>query len=98
MLQNDKPHSFRWLLFSYSVPSKPVRNRMRVWRRLSRAGAVQLKGSLYILPYNEEHYEFLQWLTSGVTSMGGEGVFVRVEGVETMKDKEIIKLFDRHRS
>jgi hypothetical protein len=47
-----------WLLFFYSVPSKPVSSRMKIWRRLAKAGAVQLKGAVYILPHSEEHYEF----------------------------------------
>ena len=44
-----------WFLFFYSVPSNPVNNRMKVWRKLIKAWAVQLKGSIYILPDTEEH-------------------------------------------
>ncbi len=87
----------KWLLFLYSVPSKPVSNRMKIWRRLTQAGAVPFKGAAYILPYNEEHYELCQWLVSEVISMGGEAAFLRLEKIETMKDNEIIELFNRHR-
>ncbi|MBI4709793.1 MAG: chromate resistance protein [Nitrospirae bacterium] len=73
-----------WLLFFYSVPSKPVNLRMKVWRRLAKAGAAPLKGSVYILPYNEEHLEFCQWLVSEINSMNGEGAFVRTDRVETI--------------
>lgn len=86
-----------WLLFFYSVPSKPVSNRMRLWRRLSKAGAVQLKGSVYILPDNDENYEFCQWQVSEVTSMGGEGTFVKTHNVETMKNDNITDLFNHQR-
>lgn len=86
-----------WLIFFYSVPSKPVSNRMRIWRRLSKIGAIQLKGAIYILPYNEETYESCQWLSSEVSSMRGEGSFVRVEKIETIKDNEIIELFNQQR-
>jgi hypothetical protein len=87
-----------WILFFYSVPSKPVSNRMKVWRKLTKAGAVQLKGSVYILPYNDEHYEFLQWLASEIGGMKGEAGFVRTEKIDTMKDPEIITLFDQQRA
>ena len=86
-----------WLLFFYSVPSKPVSSRMKVWRRLAKAGAVQLKGAVYILPYSDEHYEFLQWLLSEVSSMKGGGSFVKVNQLETMEDSELIQLFNRQR-
>ena len=87
-----------WILFFYSVPSKPVSNRMKVWRKLTRAGAVQLKGSVYILPYTDDHYEFLQWLSSEIGEMRGEAGFVKIEKIDTMKDPEIIGLFDKQRA
>jgi len=31
---------------------------MKVWRKLNKAGAVQMKGAVYILPFTDEHYEF----------------------------------------
>ncbi len=90
------PHE-KWLLIFYSVPSHPVSNRMKIWRKLARSGAVQLKGAVYILPHNEEHYELCEWLVSEVTSMGGDGTFVRVPVVETMRESEIIALFNGQR-
>ena len=87
-----------WLLFFYTVPSKPVSNRMKVWRKLMKTGAVQLKGAVYILPFNDEHYEILQWLVSEISEMKGEGAFTRIEHIDTMKDSEIIALFDRQRT
>lgn len=86
-----------WLLFFYSVPSKPVSNRMKVWRKLAKVGAAALKGSVYILPFNDEHYEFLQWLVSEIAAMKGEGAFARIEHIDTMEDSEIIVLFDQQR-
>jgi hypothetical protein len=86
-----------WLLFFYSLPSKPVGNRMKIWRKLSRIGAVPFKGSGHILPDNEENHEYFQWLVSEVISRGGEGAFVRVERIESMKEKELIALFDQNR-
>ncbi len=86
-----------WLLFFYSVPSKPVSNRMKIWRKLSKAGAVQIKGAVYILPMSEEHYEFFQWLVAEVSQMGGEAAFTRVEAIDSMKDQEIVDIFIAHK-
>jgi hypothetical protein len=71
---------------------------MKVWRKLMKAGAVQLKGSVYILPFSDEHYELLQWLVSEITAMKGEGAFTRIEKIDTMKDSEITALFDQNRA
>jgi hypothetical protein len=86
-----------WLIFFYSVPSKPVNARMKIWRKLARAGALQFKGAVYVLPSNEENLELCQWLVSEVASMKGEGAFVSVDKIETMNDKEIIELFNYQR-
>ncbi len=89
--------SQRWLLFFYSIPSKPVASRMKIWRKLTRVGALPFKGAVYILPENEENLEYFQWLVSEVVSMGGEGAFVKVEKVETANNEEIIHLFNEQR-
>jgi hypothetical protein len=88
---------YTWLLIFYSVPSKPVSKRMKIWRKLAKAGAVQLKGSVYILPESEDHYEFFEWLISEVTSMGGDGAFAKVAQIETLKQSEIVALFNHQR-
>ncbi len=92
-----KPAGIGWLLFFYSVPSKPVSSRMKIWRRLIKAGSLPFKGAAYILPYSEEHYEFCQWLVSEVDAVGGEAAFIGAEKIETMKDREIIDLFIKHK-
>ena len=97
MAKNKTHNDLSWLLFFYSLPSKPVRNRMTVWRKLLKAGALSFKGSVYILPYTEEHHEFLTWLVSEVVSLKGEGSFVRVEKIETIDNQQIISLFNQQR-
>lgn len=92
------PKSTGWILFFYTVPSRPVSNRMKVWRKLTKAGAVQLKGSVYLLPYNDDHYEFLQWLSSEIGEMKGEAGFVKTEKIDSMKDPELIALFNTQRA
>lgn len=88
---------YNWLLFFYSISAKPVRARIKIWRRLSAAGALQLKDAVYILPYNCAHYEFFQWLSKEIVSLGGEALFVKAEKIEMLDDGGIIKLFNQHR-
>jgi hypothetical protein len=93
--RKDDSRDQGWLLFFYSVPSKPVSNRMKIWRKLSKTGTLQLKGAVYILPMNEEHYEFFQWLVAEVSSLGGEAAFTRVDAIDSIKDEEIKALFNQ---
>lgn len=88
-----KTNTQEWLLIFYSVPSHPVNARMKVWRKLAKAGAVQLKGAVYLLPASEEHEEFLQWLISEVKSLGGDGAYVRTAEIKTMAEADLRNLF-----
>ena len=92
-----KTPSQEWLLIFYSVPAHPVSGRMKIWRKLSKAGAVQLKGAVYILPANDEHEELFQWIIGEVKSLGGEGAFVRTSRIETIPDPEVRALFSGQR-
>ncbi len=84
-----------WLLIFYSVPSQPVSNRMKIWRKLAKVGAVQLKGAVYILPFSEEHEELFQWFINEVKAMGGDGAFVKTSEIKNINDADIQTLFTR---
>jgi len=86
-----------WLLIFYSVPSHPVSGRMKIWRKLAKTGAVQLKGAVYILPASDEHEELFQWIIGEVKSLGGDGAFVRTPAVETIPDPDVRSLFNVQR-
>lgn len=96
-LPQNRHNGQGWLLFFYSVPSRPVSSRMKVWRKLAKSGAIQLKGAVYILPFSEDHYEVFQWLVTEVSAMGGEAAFTRIKAIDSMKDQEIMDLFNSHK-
>lgn len=85
---NDK-----WILFSYSVPATNAKARMRIWRRISASGAVQLKTGLQVLPNREDLLEHVTWLIGQVQSMGGEALAIQCTRIEGMPDAQIEKLF-----
>lgn len=95
--QETSATNYHWILFFYSVPSKPVSNRMSVWRKLMKVGAVPLKGAVYILPYTAEHGELLHWLVAEIKQMNGDAALVSIEKVDTIKDSELIDLFNQAR-
>ena len=51
-----------WWMLVHQLPPDPPGLRMRVWRRLQQLGALQIKGSVYVLPGTDEAQEDLQWL------------------------------------
>jgi hypothetical protein len=83
----------KWILFSYSVPSSNAKARMRIWRRISATGAVQLKTGLQILPNRDDLLENMTWLIGEVNDLGGEALAIQCAQIEGMEDDQIEKLF-----
>src|SRR5438128_8027626 len=63
----------RWLLLFHQIPPKPDYFRVKVWRRLQRIGAVPVKNSVWVLPYNDQAVEDFRWLLQEIVDGGGEG-------------------------
>ncbi|TKB23723.1 chromate resistance protein [Desulfopila sp. IMCC35006] len=82
-----------WIIFSYTVPASDARARMRIWRRVTAIGAVQLKTGLQILPYRDDLQEQVSWLIREVNNLGGEAVAVQCEKVEAVTNQQIEQLF-----
>src|SRR2546425_12636301 len=79
----------RWLILLVSLPPTPTRYRVGVWRKLKRMGAINLRGSAWILPENPETTELFHWLVQEVQSFGGGGALLPGDGVQTNSGEEV---------
>jgi hypothetical protein len=52
--------SASWLFFLFNLPGTRASDRVKVWRRLKKFGALQLKTSAYVLPDDPVHHERFQ--------------------------------------
>jgi hypothetical protein len=86
-----------WLLLIHQLPPTPTNLRVRTWRKLQKLGAVPIKGSVYVLPFNDKTYEDFQWLKQEIESAGGEVAVFRAGSVEGATDAEIIGAFIKQR-
>lgn len=86
-----------WLLLLYSLPSESKAERVNLWRKLKRFGAVQ-KTSAYILPDEPPHRERFQWLAKQVRDGGGEANIIQAAKIEGASDEQIMGLFAAERT
>jgi hypothetical protein len=90
--------SVSWLFLLFNLPAKQSSERVKVWRRLKKFGAVQLKTSTYVLPDEPAHYERFQWLAKEIVDTGGEATLVRVKDIEGMPYAAVVALFNEARA
>src|SRR5205814_10603205 len=83
-----------WLLLLYSLPTHRNTERVAVWRRFKKIGALQLTTSTYLLPDQPAHYEHFQWLTKFIRHSGGDATLVRVREIEGMTNEKLVALFN----
>src|SRR5256885_16979200 len=86
-----------WLLLLYSLPTKRNTERVGVWRRLKKIGAVQLTTSTYLLPDQPAQYEHFQWLAQQIRDYGGDSTLVRAQEIEGLTREKVISLFNAAR-
>jgi hypothetical protein len=87
-----------WLFLLFNLPAKQSRGRVKVWRRLKKFGAIQLKTSTYMLPDEPTHYERFQWLAKEIVVTGGEATLIRVKDIEGMPHAAIVALSNEARA
>jgi hypothetical protein len=81
----------------HQLPAKPTSLRVRTWRKLQKLGAIAIKNSVYLLPFNEKTHEDFQWLKQEIETAGGEAAVFRGGSVEGSTDEEIIAAFQNAR-
>src|SRR3954463_14876402 len=86
-----------WLLLVHLLPQRPTSLRVRTWRKLQKLGAISIKNSVYVLPFNEKTHEDFQWLKQEIEESGGEASVFRAGSVEGAADDEIISAFRKER-
>jgi hypothetical protein len=86
-----------WLLLLYSLPTDRNTERVAVWRRLKKIGAVQFKTSTYLLPDEPAQYEQFQWLAKQIRDYGGDSTLVRAQEIEGLTKEKVVSLFNAAR-
>src|SRR5204863_7843132 len=81
-----------WLLLLFSLPTSRNTERVAVWRRLKKMGAVQIKTSTYLLPDEPAQYEQFQWLAQQIRDYGGDSTLVRAQEIECLSTEKVIAI------
>src|SRR5437762_9892905 len=94
----DAMKATSWLLLLFSLPTNRNTERVAVWRRLKKMGAVQIKTSTYLLPDESAQYEQFQWLAQQIRDYGGDSTLVRAQEIEGLTKEKVIAMFNEARA
>ncbi len=90
--------SSSWLLLLFSLPTDRNTERVAVWRRLKKLGAIQITTSTYLLPDQPAEYEQFQWLAQQIRDYGGDSTLVRAQEIEGLTKEKVVAIFNDARA
>lgn len=87
-----------WLLLVFSLPSSRASQRVEVWRKLQRYGALALRSSGYVLPHSPANQEKLEWLAGAIRNYKGQASVVHAHSFDDLPPKRLQELFVESRA
>src|SRR5437764_6964762 len=94
----DRMRATSWLLLLFSLPTRQKTERVAIWRRFKKIGAIQIKTSTYLLPDEPAQYEQFQWLAQQIRDYGGDSTLVRAQEIEGLPTEKVIAIFNDARA
>ena len=87
-----------WLLLVFTLPTAKASERVGVWRKLQRYGAVALPASGYVLPNNPMNQERFEWLATSIRGSKGQAAVAQVCSFDDLRNEEIKNMFIQART
>ncbi len=82
-----------WALLLFELPASLSNLRVKIWRRLQKLGAVNLKNSAYVLPSNAESEEDFAWIRKTILDGGGQAMLMQAHALTSQDHQDIIQQF-----
>lgn len=87
-----------WLLLVFRLPARRATERVDIWRKLRRTGALALKTSGYLLPATPANRERFEWLATSIRRYKGEASVIEVHSIDGLGPGELARRFTTARA
>jgi hypothetical protein len=91
-------HGAPWLLLMFSLTAKQASQRVEVWRKLKKYGALPLHTSGYLLPNTPENQERFEWLAAAIRKYKGQASVALIHAIDDLPSDKLKERFIDARS
>jgi len=98
MSVSSRDKSEPWLLLVFTLPTAKASERVGVWRKLQRYGALALPASGYVLPNNAINQERFEWLATSIRSSKGNAAVAQVRSFDALEREQLERMFNEARA
>jgi len=82
----------------FSLSAKRPSERVEIWRKLKRFGALPLSTSGHLLPLNAQNQERFEWIAASIRRYKGQASVIQVHSIDDLPNEELIRQFAAQRS
>ena len=86
----------KWLFFSYTLPSRPSRARVSIWRQLRKLGAINYQ-AVWVLPHSAERLGEIRKLIEDIEGWKGETLLIEGKLLNKVHEERVRKAFVKSR-
>jgi len=94
----DNTSAGSWILLMFNLPVKQASQRVEVWRKLKRYGALPLQSGGHLLPNTPSTLEHFEWLAAAIRKFKGQASVLQVHSVDDLPDDDLRQRFAEARS
>lgn len=87
-----------WLMLMFTFSAKQGSQRVEVWRKLRRYGALTLRTSGYLLPNTPENQERFEWLAAAIRKHNGQASVAQIHAMDDLPSEKLQEMFVAARS
>jgi hypothetical protein len=88
----------RWLLLVFTLPTSKASERVQIWRKLQRSGAIAFRNAGSLLPNTPDNQERFQWLATTIRASHGEASILQIQAIDDLPSQALHDQFRNARS
>src|SRR5271168_3120166 len=92
------PEDARWLLLVFTLPTSKASERVQIWRKLQRCGAIAFRNAGSLLPNTAENQERFEWLARSVRASHGEASILQIQDIDDLPARALQDQFRNARA
>ncbi len=85
-------------MLAFSLPAQRASERVEIWRKLKRVGALAMGSSGHLLPVTPANQEKFEWLAASIRRYKGQASVIQVHSIDEVAPKELEHRFADARS
>jgi hypothetical protein len=88
----------RWLLLVFTLPTSKASERVQIWRKSQKFGAIAFRNAGSLLPNTPENQERFEWLARTIRASHGEASILQIQSIDDLPSRALQDRFRNARA